>query len=118
MSVLYQRVRSVGSCPPSLLLEECSKYDNLDGFETAMSKIIDDNGAYQLVRRPRGHDDSYSDSFLLGCAVICFIFSILAFCLRPGQDVAKDLKEVLQVSSFDRGKMTRVTVYEIRVQVS
>ena len=45
MSLLYQRARSSGSCPPSILLEECSMFDNLDGFEMAINKVIDDNGA-------------------------------------------------------------------------
>lgn len=46
MSLLYQRARSSGSCPPSILLEECSVFDCSDGFEVAMNKVIDDNGAY------------------------------------------------------------------------
>ena len=52
MSLLYQRARNSGSCPPSILLEECSIFDSLDGFEGAMNKVIDDNGTFTLVRRP------------------------------------------------------------------
>ena len=39
MSLLYQRARNSGSCPPSILLEECSIFDSLDGFEGAMNKV-------------------------------------------------------------------------------
>ena len=52
MSLLYQRARNSGLCPPSILLEECSIFDSSDGFEAAMNKVIDDNGMYALVRRP------------------------------------------------------------------
>jgi hypothetical protein len=52
MSLLYQRARNSGLCPPSILLEEFSAFDSLDGFEEVMNKVIDDNGASTLVRRP------------------------------------------------------------------
>jgi hypothetical protein len=44
MSLLYQRARNSGLCSPSLLVEECSAFDSIDGFDVAMNQVVDNNG--------------------------------------------------------------------------
>lgn len=49
-----------------------------------------------------GHDWHSIRSFFLLVMLYtyCSSTSYAGFCLRPGKDVAKDLKEVLEVSSY------------------
>jgi hypothetical protein len=49
MSLLYQRARNSGLCAPSLLIEECSAFDSLDGFDVAMYHVIDANGTFVVA---------------------------------------------------------------------
>jgi hypothetical protein len=50
MSDLCQRARKSGTCPLSLLNEECSLYDIMDGFQILVFKLIDDNGTVTYSR--------------------------------------------------------------------
>lgn len=40
-SIIYQYAKHSGSCPPSLLLEECSIYDPIDAFDTYLQRVMD-----------------------------------------------------------------------------
>lgn len=89
MSLLYQRARNSGSCPPSILLEECSAFDNVDGFEVAMNKVIDDTGAYPLVRRPCIAATSadfcnmnFAVFLTVNCHAVCFHILVRRFPLK------------------------------------
>ena len=75
-------------------------FDNLDGFEMAINKVIDDNGAQQHARRPCSAADPTVTRFCSNQLRFMFHLLFLDFCLRPGQDVAMDMKEVLEVSSI------------------
>jgi hypothetical protein len=44
MSVLFQRARASGVCPPSLLSELGSALDNFDGFDVSVDRILDRTG--------------------------------------------------------------------------
>jgi hypothetical protein len=44
MSILFQRARASGVCPPSLLSELGSTLDSADGFDLSMSRVLDGTG--------------------------------------------------------------------------
>jgi hypothetical protein len=82
MSSLYLRARSTGLCPPSILLEECSTFDNVDGFEVAINKVIDDNGGCtpSFVRRPSYSSDDSHVLTLFSFVMLSYIPIILFLC--------------------------------------
>jgi hypothetical protein len=50
-SILLQRARASGKCPPSLLSEEVAVYVDLnDGFETTLLKELDPCGGKNILR--------------------------------------------------------------------
>jgi hypothetical protein len=80
MSVLYQRARNSGLCPPSLLSEQCSAMDGSDGFDVALYKVIDPAGT--CVLRPLRIEAQHFACKIESCCKLYPLYHILLTHMR------------------------------------
>jgi hypothetical protein len=93
MSVILQRARESGKCPPSLLSEEYVQND--DGFDDAFLKMLDDNGTTRgLLQLFSGFPFSVYFNAVFRFPPALYI----GFVLRPEPEVAAYFATIKEVS--------------------